>query len=297
MPLQFQGKKILFGDKMDQFSIEIKDLNKTFGRVEALKNVSIDIPGGRITGLLGPNGAGKTTLIKAMAGAVRPSSGRISVFSQDPVKMRKELRKKIGYMPQNPSIYEDLSARENITFFAGLHGLDNPETRAENILEFTGLADRADDAVHTFSGGMKKRVSLACALVHDPELIFLDEPTAAIDPVLRKKFWEMFRHLADAGKTVIISTHLMDEALHCDMLALLSEGQVLLYASPEVILEKGRTEIGIGMRQKSLNRIIDSNPESMAEALHEYGLSREVKSIEIKKPDIEKVFLELMEGR
>jgi ABC-2 type transport system ATP-binding protein len=282
---------------MEQVSIEIRGLSKTFGRVEALKEVSLDIPGGKITGLLGPNGAGKTTLIKAMAGSVRPSSGRVSVFSHDPVRMRKELRKKIGYMPQNPSIYEDLSARENITFFARLHGLNDPGSKTENILEFTGLADRAGDAVHTFSGGMKKRVSLACALVHDPELLFLDEPTAAIDPVLRRKFWEMFRHLADAGKTVIISTHLMDEALHCDMLALLSDGQLLLCAPPAEILEKGRTEIGIGLKQMSLSRIIDNNPESMAEALHEYGLSGDVKSIEVRKPDIEKIFLELMEGK
>ncbi len=282
---------------MEQVSIEIRGLSKTFGRVEALKGVSLDIPKGRITGLLGPNGAGKTTLIKAMAGSVRPSSGSISVFSHDPVKERKELRRKIGYMPQNPSIYEDLSARENITFFAELHGLNDPGSKTENILEFTGLTDRAEDPVHTFSGGMKKRVSLACALVHDPELIFLDEPTAAIDPVLRRKFWEMFRHLADTGKTVIISTHLMDEALHCDMLTLLSDGQVLLYDPPQTILGKGCTEIGIGQGRKSVRRIIDNNPESMAQALYEYGLSEDVNSIDVRKPDIEKIFLDLMEGK
>lgn len=282
---------------MEQVSIEIRGLSKTFGRVEALKGVSLDIPKGRITGLLGPNGAGKTTLIKAMAGSVRPSSGSISVFSHDPVKERKELRRKIGYMPQNPSVYEDLSARENITFFAELHGLNDPGSKTENILEFTGLTDRAEDPVHTFSGGMKKRVSLACALVHDPELIFLDEPTAAIDPVLRRKFWEMFRHLADTGKTVIISTHLMDEALHCDMLTLLSDGQVLLYDPPQTILGKGCTEIGIGQGRKSVRRIIDNNPESMAQALYEYGLSEDVNSIDVRKPDIEKIFLDLMEGK
>ncbi len=282
---------------MEQFSIEIRGLSKSFGRVDALKEVSLDIPRGKITGLLGPNGAGKTTLIKAMAGSVRPSSGSVSVLSYDPVRMRKELRKKIGYMPQNPSIYEDLTARENITFFARLHGLKDSDSRTEDILEFNDLKDRADDPVHTFSGGMKKRVSLACALVHDPELLFLDEPTAAIDPVLRKKFWEMFRHLADAGKTIIISTHLMDEALHCDMLALLSDGQVLLCAPPADILEKGRTEIGIGLRQKSINRVIDNNPESMAVALRGYGLSDEVESLEIRKPDIESIFLELMEDK
>jgi ABC-2 type transport system ATP-binding protein len=282
---------------MEQVSIEIRGLSKTFGKVEALKEVSLDIPRGRITGLLGPNGAGKTTLIKAMAGSVKPSSGSISVFSHDPVKMRKELRKKIGYMPQNPSIYEDLSARENITFFARLHGLEDLDSKTESILEFTGLANRANDPVHTFSGGMKKRVSLACALVHDPELLFLDEPTAAIDPLLRKRFWEMFRHLADAGKTIIISTHLMEEALHCDMLALLSEGRVLLSASPGAILEKGRTEIEISIKDEIINKIVENNPRSIAGLLHGYGLSGEIKSLEIRKPDIEKIFLELMGGK
>ena len=282
---------------MEQVSIEIRGLSKTFGKVEALKEVSLDIPRGRITGLLGPNGAGKTTLIKAMAGSVKPSSGSISVFSHDPVKMRKELRKKIGYMPQNPSIYEDLSARENITFFARLHGLEDLDSKTESILEFTGLANRANDPVHTFSGGMKKRVSLACALVHDPELLFLDEPTAAIDPLLRKRFWEMFRHLADAGKTIIISTHLMEEALHCDMLALLSVGRVLLSASPGAILEKGRTEIEISIKDEIINKIVENNPRSIAGLLHGYGLSGEIKSLEIRKPDIEKIFLELMGGK
>ena len=282
---------------MEQVSIEIRDLSKTFGRVEALKNISLDIPCGRITGLLGPNGAGKTTLIKAMAGSVKPSSGSVSVFSHDPVRNRKKLRKRIGYMPQNPSVYEDLSARENIIFFGRLHGLEDLDSRTGNILEFTGLANRADDPVHTFSGGMKKRVSLACALVHDPELLFLDEPTAAIDPVLRKKFWEMFRHLADVGKTIIISTHLMEEALHCDILVLLSEGQVLLSAPPGTILQKGTAEIEMNVKDKVIKKVIDNNPESMAELLHEYGLSEAVKSLEIRKPDIERIFLELMDGK
>ena len=282
---------------MEQVSIEIRVLSKTFGRVEALKNISLDIPCGRITGLLGPNGAGKTTLIKAMAGSVKPSSGSVSVFSHDPVRNRKKLRKRIGYMPQNPSVYEDLSARENIIFFGRLHGLEDLDSRTGNILEFTGLANRADDPVHTFSGGMKKRVSLACALVHDPELLFLDEPTAAIDPVLRKKFWEMFRHLADVGKTIIISTHLMEEALHCDILVLLSEGQVLLSAPPGTILQKGTAEIEMNVKDKVIKKVIDNNPESMAELLHEYGLSEAVKSLEIRKPDIERIFLELMDGK
>ncbi len=282
---------------MEQVSIEIRDLSKTFGGVEALKGVFLDIPKGRITGLLGPNGAGKTTLIKAMAGSVKPSSGRVSVFSHDPVRMRKDLRKRIGYMPQNPSVYEDLSASENITFFARLHGLEDLNSRTEEILDFTGLKGRASDPVHTFSGGMKKRVSLACALVHDPELLFLDEPTAAIDPVLRKRFWEMFRHLADLGKTIIISTHLMEEALHCDMLALLSEGRVLVSAPPGTILQKGKAEIELGMKDKSVRKVIENTPENMAGALHEYGLAETVKSLEITKPDIERIFLELMGGK
>lgn len=282
---------------MEHSSIEIKGLFKTFGKVDALKDVSFDIPSGKITGLLGPNGAGKTTLIKAMAGSVKPTSGSVSVFSLDPVRDRRKLRKRIGYMPQGPSIYEDLSARENIVFFAGLHGLDDIDSRTGNILDFTGLTARAGDPVHTFSGGMKKRVSLACTLVHDPELLFLDEPTAAIDPVLRKRFWEMFRHLADQGKTIIISTHLMEEALHCDMLALLFEGELLLSAAPGDILEKGQAEIAIGMKDKRINKVIDNNPASLAAALHEYGLDETIDALDIRKPDIERIFLKLMGGK
>ncbi|MCA1598793.1 MAG: ABC transporter ATP-binding protein, partial [Chloroflexi bacterium] len=169
----------------DGQAITVEGLTKTYGPITALRGADLTVPAGAVFGLLGPNGAGKSTMIKALVGALRPSAGTVRVLDRDPLRDRAALRQAIGYMPQSPALYDDLSARANIAFFGRAHDTRLAPRRVDAVLELTDLAARADDPVRTFSGGMQRRVSLACALVHEPRILFLDEPTAAVDPVLR----------------------------------------------------------------------------------------------------------------
>src|SRR5437764_4437501 len=196
--------------------IAVTGVTKMYGRIAALGGVDLSVPNGVVFGLLGPNGAGKSTLIKALVGALRPMAGTVRVLNLDPLRDGSQLRRQIGYMPQSPALYDDLSARDNIAFFGRAHNMPDPQRQIEAVLELTDLVARAGDRVHTVCGGMQRRVSLACALVHQPRLLFLDEPTAAVDPSLRARFWRTFRELAASGVTLFISTHLLDEALLCD---------------------------------------------------------------------------------
>src|SRR5687767_9063533 len=180
----------------DATAIAIEGLTKRYGDVEALQGVDLAVPRGCLFGLVGANGAGKTTLIKAIVGALRPTGGSVRTLGLDPLRDRAAVRQQIGYMPQSPALYDDLSARDNIAFFGSAHGVPDLGRRVEEVLTFTELAGRAGDSVGQFSGGMKRRVSLAAALIHRPPLLILDEPTAAVDPGLRARFWQQFRNLA-----------------------------------------------------------------------------------------------------
>jgi ABC-type multidrug transport system, ATPase component len=221
-------------------NIEIRDISKRFGRQLALDAVSFNVAGGGIVGVLGPSGSGKTTLLRCIAGLIRPEQGLIFVGGHTPD--RKELKPRIGYMAQEDALYGDLSGEENLAYFASLVGLRG-EAKASRIgwaLEFTGLAADASKAVHHYSGGMRKRLSLAIALIHDPELLILDEPTVGIDPLLRAKFWQEFKRQGSQGKTILVSTHVMDEAERCDRLALIFDGHLLAYDRPVRIMEAQR---------------------------------------------------------
>ncbi|MGN6755595.1 MAG: ABC transporter ATP-binding protein, partial [Thermomicrobiales bacterium] len=160
-------------------AIAVRGLTKRYGAIEALRGVELTVPRGALFGLVGPNGAGKTTLIKALVGALRPSGGEVRVLGADPLRDRARVRQQIGYMPQAPALYDDLSARDNIAFFAAAHAVPDLAARVTEVLAFTELTERADDSIASFSGGMRRRVSLAAALVHRPTLLLLDEPTAA----------------------------------------------------------------------------------------------------------------------
>ena len=274
--------------------IEVAGLAKRYGKIEALRGVDLAVPEGAVFGLVGPNGAGKTTLIKTLVGALRPSDGEVRVLGLEPLKDRSELRQCIGYMPQFPALYEDLSARDNIEFFGAAHRAPDLREKVEDVLRLTELTARANDPLHTLSGGMKRRVSLAGALVHRPKMLFLDEPTAAVDPQLRSRLWETFRKLAKSGVTLFISTHLMDEAMLCNRVAILREGQIIASDTPRRILQKGKTRLLVDKNGEEEEKIIGGHPEDLAAALRSYGLSPEVSAVSVEADSLETVILSLI---
>jgi ABC-2 type transport system ATP-binding protein len=276
-------------------SIEVDGLTKRYGRIEALVGTDLSVGRGEVFGLVGPNGAGKTTLIKGLVGALRPSGGTARVMGLNPLKDRAELRQRIGYMPQGPALYEDLTARGNVGFFGAAHRTPDLKKKVDEIMHFTDLSGRADDPVHTFSGGMKRRVSLACALVHRPEVIFLDEPTAAVDPQLRSRFWKTFWELAGDGATLFISTHLMNEAMLCDRIALLRKGRIIATDTPRSILEEGRTRLTVVQNGTETEATIGGHPEDLAAALRPYGLQPGVTAIDVETDSLEAVVLSLIQ--
>jgi ABC-2 type transport system ATP-binding protein len=245
-------------------AVEIENLSKDYGKLRALSNIMLNVPEGAIYGLVGPNGAGKTTLIKTLVGTLKPTTGNVKVLGLDPLQDKWKLRRQIGYMPQTPALYDDLTAKRNILFFGSAQNVPDLEKKTNDILAFAELANRANDLVRTFSGGMKKRVSLCCALIHQPKIVFLDEPTAAIDPHLKLQSWNLFRQLAKSGVTLFISTHLMDEALLCDKVTILGNGEIITVDTPQKILERGKTTLKYLEDGEIKERIISSNPESLA---------------------------------
>lgn len=219
--------------KLNDSCVSIRNVSKNFGTVEVLKDINLDIQQGEIFGLLGPSGAGKTTLVKELAGLDVPTSGEIDVFKRRMPSLH--LIEKMGYMAQSDALYMDLTARENLEFFAALYGLKKKERkqRIQEVMELVQLTDHLGKQVSNYSGGMKRRLSLAIALLHQPELLILDEPTVGIDPVLRKSVWAAFHQLKDEGKTLIVTTHVMDEAEKCDRLGLMREGRLIAVGTPE----------------------------------------------------------------
>ncbi|AZR74602.1 hypothetical protein BBF96_15200 [Anoxybacter fermentans] len=270
--------------------IEVHNLNHNYGDVQALCNVNLTIKKGEIFGLLGPNGAGKSTLIKSLVGALKPTSGKIKVNGYQLPDQRKIVQRFIGYMPQNPALYEDISVEENIRFFARAHFITNPEEKVAQVIKFTALQKKKDKPVRTLSGGMKQRVSLACALVHQPEILFLDEPTAGIDPQLRQTFWQYFHELSAKGVTIFITTHLMDEAEDCHRLGIMNKGQILKVDSVKKIMALGQEFISI----KKNGEWKEITPNAgLAEALYPYGLSTDIEEIRIQHENLQQIILKL----
>lgn len=216
----------------EKYIIDCSRLSMRFGRITALDSVDLNIEYGENYGLLGPNGSGKTTLIRILCGLMKPTGGTAMVMGRKLPDRYNNIS--IGYMTQMDALYNDLSVRENIRFFASLYGLNghDREKRIDDVLEITKLADRQNSVVSTISGGMKKRASMACVLVHRPKLLFLDEPTVGVDPKLRCELWKYFHELNDDGVTLIVSTHIMDEAEHCNRLAFIRDGKKLIEGTP-----------------------------------------------------------------
>ncbi len=222
-------------------AVELDSVSKRYGRIEALRSATLSIQPGEVFGLLGPNGAGKTTLIRLLTGSTNPTAGSVRVLGVEPRRARRQ----IGYMPQAPALYEDLSPRENLAFFGGAHPIANLRERVIELLAFSDLTSRAGDPVYQFSGGMKQRLSLACALLHRPKVLLLDEPTAGVELRLRADFWKYFRESAAQGASLLITTHQMDEALFCDRLAILNAGSIVACDTPKNLLARGRATVRV----------------------------------------------------
>jgi ABC-2 type transport system ATP-binding protein len=220
--------------------IETRGLSRRFGSLLAVRDVSFSVTRGEIFGVLGPNGAGKSTTIRMLCGILDPSGGSGTVVGYDIATQAERIKQRIGYMTQRFSLYEDLSVIENLTFYAGIYGVPRARRRArvEQVLELSGLGARRKQIAGTLSGGWKQRVALASATIHEPPLLFLDEPTAGVDPVSRREFWEQIHRLSAEGTTVLLTTHYMDEAERCHRLAFIFRGQVLDIGTPEQIIER-----------------------------------------------------------
>ncbi len=234
-----------------QPAVEIRDLVKTFGRIRALDRISLSVRRGEIYGLLGPNGSGKTTLIRHMVGLLRPDSGTISVLGRRMPELA--VLSRIGYMTQAAALYPDLSAEENVRFFAAIN---RAESHIDDTLRFVDLYDRRKSVVSTLSGGMQTRLSMACALVHQPELLLLDEPTVGVDPQLRAQLWDRFQKMAQAGTTIIVSSHVMDEAERAQRLGLILFGQLLAEGSANDL----RQQAGVDRLEDAFLKLAAQSP-------------------------------------
>jgi ABC-2 type transport system ATP-binding protein len=217
--------------------IEVKDLVKRFGAFMANDRLTFDVYRGEIFGFLGANGAGKTTAMRILCGLSRPTSGRVTVAGIDASRRPEEIKKRIGYMSQRFSLYEDLTVRENIELYGGIYGMSMKVIipRREALLERLSFTQYGDMLIHALPLGLRQKLAFAVAVFHDPEIVFLDEPTSGVDPVTRRQFWEMIYETASRGITVFVTTHYMDEAEYCDRIAIMSEGQIAAIDSPSTL--------------------------------------------------------------
>ena len=214
----------------EELVIDVRGLTKTFGDVRAVDNFDLRVPRGAIYGFLGPNGSGKTTTIRMVCGLLKPDSGEGEVLGFDVLEESLKIKERVGYMTQRFSLYEDLSIRENLEFIARLYGLDRRSERVDAALADLGLSERQAQLAGKLSGGWKQRLALAACMIHEPEVLLLDEPTAGVDPKARRDFWDAIRRYSAQGVTTLVSTHYMDEAVQCDQIAYIAYGKKLLDA-------------------------------------------------------------------
>ena len=242
-------------------AVEIDNLVKTFGSFTAVDRVSLRVPKGEIFGFLGPNGAGKSTTIRMLCGLLTPTSGRASVNGFDVATQPEQIRRSIGYMSQKFSLYDDLTVEENIDFFTGIYGVAKGRRaeRKDYVLRMAGIAERRRSRTATLSGGWKQRLALGCAILHDPPVLFLDEPTSGVDPIARGDFWTLIREMSARGQTIFVSTHYMDEAEYCNRLALMYRGKVIALGPP--------AELKAGLTTHSLFQLDTNAPLETMRAL------------------------------
>ncbi len=276
-------------------AVEVKELEKKFGRFTAVNRISFDVNKGEIFGFLGPNGAGKSTTIKMLCGILTPTSGSGHVVGHDIIKDQEGIKQNIGYMSQKFSLYDDLTVEENIDFYGGIYRIPNKKKklRKEWVIKMAGLEKLRKSRTSVLSGGWKQRLALGCAVLHEPKIVFLDEPTSGVDPISRRDFWILIKEMAQNGVTVFVTTHYMDEAENCDRIALIYKGNIIALGSPQQL----KTEF---MKEDVLEITID-DPESWIEHLLKIDVIKDValfgntlhavvRSAESSVPLIEKFF-------
>jgi ABC-2 type transport system ATP-binding protein len=273
--------------------LRLSGLRKSFGSTVAVDGLSLEIRRGEIFGLLGPNGAGKSTTIGMAVGLIEPDAGTVELEGVGRPSSP-AARARLGAAPQSLALYDDLTGRENLEFFGSLYGLGGRTlgARVDQLLGMVGLADRAGDRVKAYSGGMKRRLNLAAAIVHDPELVLLDEPTVGVDPQSRSALFELVRAMRSAGKTIVYTTHYMEEAEKlCDRVGIMDHGKLLdLGSVPELIRRHGGRSVVVADLAGQEERIPTDNPIHEIESFLKRG---EMRSVTIERPDLETVFLSL----
>jgi len=294
--------------------IVVENLTRKFGDFVAVDHINFEVQSGEVIGYLGPNGSGKTTTIRMLLGLLKPSDGKATVLGYDVFKQSEEIRERVGYMSQKFAIYDDLTTLENLTFYGGVYGI-NDKARIQHTLELVGLKGHENTLTRDMSTGWRQRLSLGIALVHEPKLLFLDEPTSGVDPTARRAFWDLIYELAEGGVTILVTTHYMDEAEYCERVAVMRDGKLLamdtptnlkksiitgdvweVYANP---LEQGLEILAtldgverVGLAGDHLRVIsLRVDKESLQSLLIEKGIR--VEKIERGEPTLEDVFLSL----
>lgn len=304
------------------YSVRADGLTKKFGDFVAVDHVSFEIQPGEIWGFLGPNGAGKSTTIRMLCGILDPTEGSAQVLGFDVRSHPEEIKARIGYMSQRFSLYSDLTVRENLEFYAGVYGLtrDALRTQVDKWLERSGLTDRQRAPARELSGGFRQRLALGCAVLHRPRMVFLDEPTAGVDPVSRRDFWDLIDRFSEEGTTIMVTTHYMDEAEHCDRLAFIYEGKIITQGAPGEIKHTQMPGQVLEIRTDRIIEalaVVEEHPDVRDAALHgatihvavedrqmagtlgAYLRSKGfiVEAVEPILPSLDDVFVELVEAR
>ena len=255
---------------MNEYAVEVVNLTKKFGDFTAVDGVTFNIRRGQIFGFLGPNGAGKTTTIRMLLCLLRPTAGQAAVLGYDIVRQPEEIRRHIGYMSQRFSLYQDLTVSENLDFYGRTYGVrgERLRKRKQFVIEMAGLEGRERELTRNLSGGWKQRLALGAAILHEPDMLFLDEPTAGVDPISRRAFWDLLYELAEEGTTIFVTTHYMDEAEHCQDLAFIHNGRIIAQGAPE--------EIKLDKMQGQVLEIDCTQPDVAIGLLREMDLFEEV---------------------
>jgi ABC-2 type transport system ATP-binding protein len=278
-------------------AISVSGLRKSYGPLEAVRGVDFDVEEGEVFGLLGPNGAGKTTTVEILEGYRRRDAGDVTVLGHDPQRPGRDFRQRIGVVLQQAQLWPTLTVRETHTVFAGYY---ERSRKVDEVIDLVGLAEKRNARVNTLSGGQKRRLDLGIALVGDPDLVFLDEPTTGFDPAARRAAWEMIRSLRSLGKTVLLTTHYLDEAEQlADRVAVLREGRIVRIGTPRE-LTAGETEVEIRYRQNGEDVLVrTAEPTRLLHELTSEAVSRgeELERIEVRRPTLEEVYLALVQER